>query len=198
LWATAFKKMRLNTTLIIAGFLTLGTVTARGQEIRLNIITVNSCDSTVDNELLVQLVKGDKTFFITDSLGTFILPETGVYWLKGFDNSFYTLSDSVKQITINAGQNYDTLTRSTIMKGVPVNCTLPPKGPGWGYLCCDNLCEGYNVDYFDNGKKRIEGTFKNGLPIGQLILYNSEGKKKEVQHYDKGGRGRLKKKEVLQ
>jgi hypothetical protein len=189
--------MRFKTTLLIVLLLSLGTATVHGQQIKLNIITFNPCDSTFDNELLVHIVKGDKKYFISDSLGTINLPETGVYKLRVFDNSFYRLPDSVKFITINSGQNYDTLTRSTIMKGVSVNCVLPPQGPGWGYLCCDNLCEGYNVDFFDNGKKKMEGHFKSGLPIGQLTFYNADGKVTEIHHYDKAGKGRLKKEEKL-
>ena len=188
--------MRFKTRLITLILLSLWTVIVHGQEIRLNIITFNLCDSSFDNELMVHLVKGDQKFFISDSLGTFNLPETGLYKLKIFDNSFYRLPDSVKLITIGFGHNYDTLTRSTIMKGVTVNCILPPRpGPNWGFLCCDNMCEGYNVDYFDNGKKKMEGTFKAGLPIGRLVFYNGDGKVTEIHYYDNAGKGRLKKEE---
>jgi hypothetical protein len=91
------------------------------------------------------------------------------------------------------------LTRSVIMKSATVGCILPPpRRPNWGYLCCDNLCEGYNVDYFDNGKKKMEGNFKAGLPLGPLVFYNADGKVREIHHYDKNGKGRLNKKEKFQ
>jgi hypothetical protein len=191
--------MRDKLILSISLLLYIKTLTVHGQDIKLNILTFNPCNSTYEHEFLASLVKGDKVFSISDSLGTIYLQETGVYKLKVFGTDFYNITDSVKLITIYRGQNYDTLTRTTIIKGFSVNCIIPPpKGPSWGYLCCDNLCEGYNVDYFDNGKKKIEGHFKSGLPIGQLSFYNADGKKIEIHHYDKSGKGRLKRKEIIQ
>jgi hypothetical protein len=190
--------MRFTELFLVTLFLFHGAFTLHGQDtIRLNVTTFNPCDSTFDNELLVHLVKGNKKFYIADSLGTFHLPETGVYALKAFDNNLYRMADSVKLLTIFFGQNYDTLTRTTIMKGVAIVCVIPPQEPGWGYVCCDKLCQGYNVDYFDNGKKKIEGYFKDGLPIGPLTFYNKDGNKIQVHHYDKAGKGKLKKKETL-
>jgi len=163
-----------------------------GQEIKLNIISFNPCNSTYENELLVTLFKDNKTFQISDTLGTILLPETGEYRLRVFENNFYRLSDSVKLIRIHGGQNYDTLTRTTI-----IDCIGPMHGPDCGYLCCDDLCEGSNVDYFDNGKKKLEGQFKKGFPVGQLIFYRPDGSRKEIHYYDKDGEGRLLKKEFL-
>ena len=189
--------MRLTKIFSIALLFVSWTYFAQGQNIRLNVITFNPCDSTFDNELLIHLVKGDKKFEIADTLGTIYLTEPGAYKLKFFFPGIYRTTDSVKLVTIHAGQNYDTLTRSTIMDGAIVACILPLPKPSWNYQCCDKPCEGYNVDYFDNGRKKVEGTFKMGIPIGQLIFYNPDGTKKEIHHFDKAGKGRLKKKETF-
>lgn len=165
----------------------------RGQEVKLNVVTFNPCNSTYENELLVDLVKGNKVFQISDTLGTFHLPESGIYKLR-FSCDFFRLVDSVKMITISSGQNYDTLTRTTILKCVIV---IADAGGDCGYFCCDKACEGYNVDYFDNGNKKLEGHFKKGNPVGQLIFYYPDGRKKEIHHYDKAGNGRLKRKETV-
>jgi hypothetical protein len=174
------------------------TTLTHAQEIKLNVITFNPCNSTYEHELLVHLVKDGKKFQISDTLGTIYLPEPGVYKLKAFDYTFYRLADSVKLIKISQGQNYDTLARSVIMDCFIVNCILPrQKADECGYFCCEQLCEGYKVDYFDNGNKKLEGHFKKGNPVGQLIFYYPDGRKKEIHHYDKLGNGRLKRKETV-
>lgn len=40
------------------------------------------------------------------------------------------------------------------------------------YYNCQDVCQGYEIDYFNNGKIRFEGQFKNGKPI-----WNSEYQK---------------------
>jgi hypothetical protein len=183
--------MVLNRILIIT-FFCCSTTVLFGQEIKLNITCFNPCSSTYEPELLVALVKDNKTFQIADTRGTFHLPEPGTYELKFFDQSFYRLRDSVQFIQINYGQNYDTLTYTTITKCFFVG---GHKGGECGYSCCNNLCEGYYVDYYDNGKKKIEGNFKNGLPIGELIFYKYNGAKTQIHYYDK--KGLLIKKEII-
>jgi len=164
-----------------------------GQEIKLNVSSFNPCNSTYERELLVTLSKDNKTFHISDTIGTILLPEPGDYRLRVSSNDLYRLTDSVKLVKIHPGQNYDTLTRTTI-----IDCVGPLHRPDCGYFCCNNLCEGYNVDYFDNGNKKLEGRFKKGFPVGQLIYYRPDGNRKEIHHYDKAGKGRLKKKETLE
>jgi hypothetical protein len=160
------------------------------QEIKLNVISVNPCNSTYNKEILVELIRDGKVFQISDTLGTFVLPDTGKYELKAFDSDLYRLLNTTKGITINPGQNYDTLTNATIVK-----CVGTLHEPDCGYFCCDKPCEGYKVDYFDSGNKKIEGHFKAGYPVGQLTFYYPDGRRKEIHYYDKGGKGELVKKE---
>lgn len=34
----------------------------------------------------------------------------------------------------------------------------------WIYLNCNNVCDGIETDFYENGNKRLEGKFKNGKP----------------------------------
>jgi hypothetical protein len=173
-------------------FTLLNVAITSGQQIKLNVVTFDPCKSLYEKELLVELTNGDKVFQISDTTGTIYLPEPGTYKLKVLLKDYVNLAYEEKQIKITKGQNYDTLTRKTIglcIKGI--------HEPTCGYFCCDKLCEGHNADYFNNGKKMMEGEFINGYPIGQLIFYNPDGTKREIHYYDKWGKGKLEKTETL-
>jgi hypothetical protein len=186
------KKMRplFVSTLL---FLCFGTTLIFAQETRLTVTAFNPCTSAYEMAFVTLIKDGKKFDILSDSLGTIYLPEPGQYrmmLLGGGD--VYRISDSVHFITIAPGQNYDTLTRTTIADCVGIN-----HGPDCGYFCCDELCEGHNVDYFDNGKMKIEGRFRKGFPVGKLTFYNTDGTKKEIHYYDKSGHGRLIKKKAF-
>lgn len=53
------------------------------------------------------------------------------------------------------------------------------------YLDCSGLCEGYCVDYYKNGNKRLEGNFSNGRPLGKLIFYDESGNISYIEKYSK-------------
>lgn len=55
------------------------------------------------------------------------------------------------------------------------------------YYNCDTLCDGDCQDYYMNGKIRIKGKFKAGLPIGKLFYYNKDGTIEKVETYNKKG-----------
>ncbi len=55
------------------------------------------------------------------------------------------------------------------------------------YYDCNNLCEGYCIDYYRNGKKKLEVFFKQGTPQGKLYFYRNDGTVLKIQKYDKKG-----------
>ena len=57
-----------------------------------------------------------------------------------------------------------------------------------GYCTCGIRCNGELIDYYINGEKRIEGTFKNGKPIGKLYYYNMDGSIKRIEKYNRKGK----------
>jgi hypothetical protein len=191
MWQAIAKHMRLKLTLIIYSILFMGAMLVHGQGIKFNVISFNPCNSTYQNEMLVTLYKDNTSYRISDSKGTILLSDTGEYKMKVFSPKLFLLTDSLKTITIHGGQNYDTLTKTTM-----VDCVRTWQGQACPYFCCDHLCEGYNVDYYENGNKRVEGKFKMGIPVGQLIFYHPDGSRKEIRYYDTQGRGILLNKEI--
>lgn len=56
-----------------------------------------------------------------------------------------------------------------------------------GFYYCDVKCNGWVKDFYSNGKLRISGKFKNGIPLKILNKYNINGELVEIQFYDKNG-----------
>lgn len=55
------------------------------------------------------------------------------------------------------------------------------------YYYCDKVCNGKVTDYFKNGKKRLSGKFKNGLPRRKLYYYDKKGELIKTEKYYKDG-----------
>jgi hypothetical protein len=92
-------------------------------------------------------------------------------------------------IHISFGLNVDTFKQADIVEVVTMDYNPLSKNKEWsGWLCCGKRCEGYKIDYYNDGKVRMEGLFRNGKPIGQLKFYNNEGKLKYVEFYNKRGK----------
>lgn len=158
------------------------------QGVKLNITTWNPCDSSYTREFLATIIKDNQIFHASDTLGTFHLPEPGIYQLKLRFPELYTQADTFKNIFLNFGQNYDTLTRAAIAIAIDFH-------RAYWYMRCDEMCEGYDADFFDNGQKRIEGNFKKGVPVGKLVFYRPNGLIALIVHYDNEGRGVVEKRE---
>ena len=56
------------------------------------------------------------------------------------------------------------------------------------YMDCGGLCNGYKVDYYDNGNKRLEGSFIEGRPVGKVAHYNEDHTVKYIEIYNKKGK----------
>ena len=65
------------------------------------------------------------------------------------------------------------------------------------YFKCDKVCNGYEVDYFENGNKRIEGNFVNGNAIWETeferdnssikYYYDESNRYTKWEYYDQNG-----------
>lgn len=51
------------------------------------------------------------------------------------------------------------------------------------WTCCDSNCNGYQIDYYDNGNIRLEGFFKNGRPKGEIKFYRPDGSIESIIFY---------------
>jgi len=56
-----------------------------------------------------------------------------------------------------------------------------------GFYNCDKVCNGKQQDFYRNGKIRMEGEFKNGMPIKQIKKYNDKGELVEIEIYNRNG-----------
>jgi antitoxin component YwqK of YwqJK toxin-antitoxin module len=57
----------------------------------------------------------------------------------------------------------------------------------YGFFLCDEICDGYIVDYYKNGVIRLEGNFDNGRPNSEIKKYDSKGKLIEIEIYGTDG-----------
>ena len=55
------------------------------------------------------------------------------------------------------------------------------KGTYW--LCFDKKCNGYQADYYNNGKIYIEGFFRKGRPKGGVRFYRPDGTLERIEFY---------------
>lgn len=56
-----------------------------------------------------------------------------------------------------------------------------------GFYNCDKVCNGKLQDFYENGKIRMEGEFKNGIPVKQIKKYNELGELVEIEIYNRNG-----------
>jgi hypothetical protein len=56
-----------------------------------------------------------------------------------------------------------------------------------GFFCCDEICDGYEAEYYENGQVRIEGKFVNGIPKKSLKKYDKDGNLIEKMIFNKNG-----------
>jgi antitoxin component YwqK of YwqJK toxin-antitoxin module len=121
----------------------------------------------------------NRKYKVKDSL---ILYEPGSYRISvsidrnGFIGSFhfYKTFEDNKAYT-------DTLELSKITV-----CTdSEPDNQYWRFHFCNRICNGHEVEYYENGEKCIEGKFKNGLPKGKIYYYDFNGKLLQTEDYPK-------------
>ncbi len=109
-----------------------------------------------------------------------IVPDTGVYILN---SSLYLLLAREYRVVGDKNPIIDTLTYPDII----VPCGLSGKKTTVLFCCAGENCNGYQVEYYPNGAKRIDGVFKNGLALGDVTLYRLNGKPLTIFKFKKLG-----------
>ena len=56
-----------------------------------------------------------------------------------------------------------------------------------GYFNCNKVCNGKEIDYYKNGKKRLEAEFYNGKPKDSIKAYDINGNLKFIEIYNLTG-----------
>jgi len=128
----------------------------------------------------LNIVKGNLQSDIKSDKGVAIVPAAGLYHLTsnfvwgdnmvGMFDQTINITDSPKQV-----DTLDIPALKFTWDGV-----LHSKY--WNYFKCDKLCDGLETDFYSNGRKRMEGEFKNGKPI-HLTEYRDDGTKENEFWY---------------
>ena len=50
----------------------------------------------------------------------------------------------------------------------------------------EKIKDGLHTEWYENGKKKFEGTFKDGKPVGLLTNWFDNGQKKEEMNFKDG------------
>jgi hypothetical protein len=156
------------------------------QNVKFTCYLTSSCkkDTIVLEEY--ELRKGTYHYYSLNSGANASLPDTGLYILSSYKIS--TEGDSII-VHVGYGLNKFFVRKKDINDVVVLNYDKNAETPSWsGWMCCEKKCEGYKVDYYDSGNKRMEGKFKKGKPVGELKFYNETGKLKYIEYYNRRGR----------
>lgn len=156
----------------------------QGQNILVRLYGADSCKKGVKQLMYFGLVKKGIAYSVVDSSGVLVLSEAGNYSLS------YVLDDidATQLGQIYSIDKAERVFSDTLKLFMISPCLEPTSHPDFiGYCCCNQKCEGDQVEYYSNGNKRIEGCFKEGLPQGNLKFYYPSGQIKQVDEYNKKG-----------
>lgn len=155
----------------------------------------NQCKSSIVNDSIefeLQNLKTNESYYSKDS--KVVIPSPGKYELFVTINNGQFVRSYEKKIEFKESKKViDTLTIPKIQFETDNgNKTSYSK-----YFKCDKVCNGYEVDYFENGNKRLEGNFVNGNPIwekefeenGSSIkyYYDKLNRYTKWEYYDQNG-----------
>lgn len=126
-------------------------------------------------------IANNKSFAINGIVpGTpILLPGTGTYniWMDLENYWEFTLQDSSPKV--------DTFYISMIFHSIWIS--TPPFSE---YFCCQDSCQGKQIEWYKKGIKKLEGTFKDGQPTDTLKEYFPNGKPRRISYKYKRKRGR--------
>ncbi len=147
-----------------------------------SIYIIDYCDSS--NSSLNCELQGINGIIPFDSIQNAYIIENGQYVFTAILNrgKYFTLYNQ-ELYTSNFSSNSD-----TIAFGKIYICSEKDDITKVGFCCCDQLCNGYCVDYYKNGTKRIEGNFVEGVPRGKIIYYKPNGTINFIEKYSKSGK----------
>ena len=162
------KKRRIYVILILLLYANL----CFSQNGGIKIYIKNFCKDTVYLYDFITINNSQDSIFIYDCNNSKRL-EKGEYRLSILEIGEIT-------IKLNENENYiDTFYSPSVNELFGTTSA----GGYYGFYHCDLLCQGKITDYFKSGVKRLEGNFKNGLPIGELRTYYPNGNIMEIREY---------------
>jgi hypothetical protein len=106
----------------------------------------------------------------------------GIINLKSKGKYILIHQKEIIQLTIDKKDNSYTINLSDIHEFI-----ITHDKHGYEFRDCKGKLNGNRVDYYQNGKIRMIGIFKNGLAIGYLTEFYPNGDLKEIRFFDKKG-----------
>ena len=162
--------------------LTLLNFSAFGQSVEFKLYLSSECkDSIIQADFYEMHIINDSTIqYQSDPNGMCILPDTGYYKISIVGS--FAEHDRYIHIKNRGNQSHS-------IRAFSINeCYNPTTRPDFfGYCCCGEKCDGLKFDYYSNGKKRIEGIFAEGRPIGELKFYYPSGNLMRIENYNEKG-----------
>jgi antitoxin component YwqK of YwqJK toxin-antitoxin module len=172
----------------------LGFLTAEAQ-IEVFYLFKNQCELSIVQDSIsfeLQNLITDESFYSENS--KVIITNTGKYELVvTINNGKYQRSFEEKIEFKDSKTIIDTLEVPKILIEIDIDSeTIYSK-----YFKCEKICDGYEVDYFENGNKRLEGNFKNGNAIWETeferdgssikYYYDKLNRYTKWEYYDQDG-----------
>lgn len=165
-------------------FILITQITYSQQNFLFYLYGKRDCEENVTQIKAFELTKDNTSFKVEDSTGAIVLNSSGIYQLKYVIEDIDTIQQNKKYYIGKEPIYRDTLKIYSMFK-----CLNPTSRPSFsGYCCCDQKCNGNQIDYYSNGKKMVEGYFENGQPIGLLKIYYRDGSTKEIKKYNRKGK----------
>lgn len=162
--------------------LVIGITYSLNSQVTLSLYFYDPCSDTIE-DLHNYVLKKDSSIYYSEAQSNIVkLPDTGNYELSTI---YY--DESLPYSVTDPGIFMDTI-RGKVVEFMYEPTSSPSR---FGYYYCSKKCDGWIIDYYPGGKKRIEGSFKDGLPLGKLKIFYPSGQLKKVDKYSK--RGKLKK-----
>lgn len=155
----------------------------------------NQCQSLISQDSIsfeLQNLETEESYYSKNS--KVIIPSSGKYELSvTINNGKYQRSYEEKMEFKDSQKVVHTLIIPKILFEIDNNTETNYSK----YFKCDKICNGYEVDYFENGNKRLEGNFVNGDAIweteferdGSFIkyYYNKSNQYTKWEYFDQNG-----------
>jgi len=151
-------------------------LTCKGQNIELHLFIHDPCSNSISNASYYRLTTCDFTnYYESDSLGNCVVLDTGCYHLMVFDR---IIQGKQTYHFDSFGEYSDTVRINTVHECYDAKSALSSSG----YCCCNKICDGHIIEFYENGTKMLEGKFHNGQPI-IIKYYYPSGRVQMIQRY---------------
>ncbi|WP_138434588.1 toxin-antitoxin system YwqK family antitoxin [Winogradskyella algicola] len=112
------------------------------------------------------------------------LPKGTYYVFYSFeieDTDYFHISNSLKIDILDSEIYSDTI----VMPKIRLGYSMALHSNERYYFNCNKICNGIEIEYFDNGNKKLQGNFDNGIPL-KIKHYYENGNIKMIELFQNG------------